>query len=126
MKVDFNLLKSDTLNVTGAVNLTNANLSLSLLNAPGVLASPQTYLLVTNDGTDAVVGTFSPVNLGANSQAEYSINYAFTGTALNGTGDGNDIAITFRALPEPAVSFVFLAWLPLRRRRQRLAQSKRA
>ncbi len=99
--VDFATASADLLNVTGTVTLTNARLTLSVHNAPVTLPEPVTFLLIANDASDAVVGTFAAVDAGPGAPP-YSIDYAFTGTAVNGTGTGNDVAITFHAsMPEP-------------------------
>jgi Cohesin domain/Periplasmic copper-binding protein (NosD) len=76
----------DQLNVTGTVNLNNANLNLMVGFAP---AAGNTFTIINNDGTDLVTGTFNglPNNsvfyVGANS---FRINY-------NG-GTGNDVVLT--------------------------------
>lgn len=118
--VDLAAAAADILNVTGTVTLnTGSTLDVSLLNLP---ASPgfasYTYLLVANDGTEAVTGTFANVRLNTPAGWTYTLNYAFTGPALNGTGTGNDIAITV-SIPEPAaVGLVLPAAVMLPRRRR--------
>ncbi len=117
--VDFAGNAADLLSVTGTVNLTNAALDLSLLNAPADITTPLTFLLIANDSSDAVSGTFASVDLGGFSNFSYSIDYAFTGSALNGVGTGNDVAITFTAIPEPAsLSLLALSGLALLHRRR--------
>lgn len=110
--IDFASNAADLLSVTGSVELTNAKLSLSLLDVPiGELATPLTFLLIANDGTDAVSGAFAAIDLGAFSTAQYSVDYAFSGTALNGAGTGNDVAITFSSVvvvPEPSTLLMTL------------------
>ncbi len=106
--IDFAGSTADLLNVTGTVNLANAALDLSLLNAPTSFPAPLTFLLINNDGSDAVMGTFASINLGSFSSFQYSVNYAFSGTALNGVGTGNDVAITFTAVPEPGSLLLLL------------------
>lgn len=75
----------DQLNVTGSVQLNNAILNLA---AGDSLSSSQPYVIVNNDGTDAVVGTFANtpdnaiITAGKNS---FRVKYH--------GGDGNDVAL---------------------------------
>ena len=97
---------ADLLNVTGSVTLASATLSLSFLSTP-TLMTPLTILLVANDGTDAVNGTFGSV-LGVPGIYNYTLNYAFTGTdALGRVGTGNDVAITLTASVPEASAWAF-------------------
>jgi autotransporter-associated beta strand protein len=82
---------ADLVNVNGTVSLGAASvLNLSVTGAP---SGP--VIIVQNDGTDAVSGTFATVN-GLPPGA--TINYAFGGTdSLGRVGDGNDIAVIFPA-----------------------------
>ena len=78
----------DTVNVTGAVALGGATLNLLGAFVP-LAASPQTFVIVSNDGTDAVGGTFAGLAEGA------TLN--FNGGALYLSykgGDGNDVVLT--------------------------------
>jgi autotransporter-associated beta strand protein len=78
----------DQVNVTGTVNLGNASLS-AALGAGFTPSAGQTFTIVNNDGTDAVVGTFAGLPQGATvviSGTDFTISY--TG------GDGNDIVLT--------------------------------
>jgi T5SS/PEP-CTERM-associated repeat protein len=119
--VDFANNAADLLAITGSVDLTNAKLGLSLLAPPpGSLPTPLTFLLIANDGLDAVTGTFAEIDLGMYSSARYIVNYAFSGAALNGAGTGNDVAITFYAVPEPStlvMTFLAATGVLVRRRR---------
>ncbi len=76
------------LNATGTVALSSD--TLSLLPAPGFAAPAGTvFEIVTNDGTDAVVGTFAGLPQGATVSAgstNFTISYA--------GGTGNDITLT--------------------------------
>jgi autotransporter-associated beta strand protein len=83
---------ADLVAVTGTVTLNATSvLSVNALNA-GSPASG-TFIIVSNDGTDAVSGTFGSVT-GLPTGFAGTVNYAFTGTdSLGRTGDGNDIAI---------------------------------
>jgi autotransporter-associated beta strand protein len=78
---------ADMVNVTGTVTLGAASvLNLAVSGTP----SGQ-FIIVKNDGSDPVSGTFATVN---GLPAGATINYAFTGTdSLGRVGDGNDIAV---------------------------------
>ena len=92
---------ADLLSVTGSVSLASSTLSLNLLNFTGA-GLPRTYLLVSNDLTDAVTGTFGTIS-GLPPGYSATINYVFSGTdSLGRVGDGNDIALTITAVPEPS------------------------
>ncbi len=93
---------ADLLNVTGSFNLNPAStLTLALANLPtGTFTG--TYLLVANDGSDAISGSFGSI-LGLPAGYTASVNYAFSGVdSLGRTGTGNDLAVTISAVPEPA------------------------
>lgn len=78
---------------------------MSLLNASATPGLPLTFLLINNDGSDAIANAFGVLNLfGANSAGySYTVNYAFNGTDVLGrVGDGNDLAITLMVIPEPS------------------------
>ncbi len=120
---------ADLLNVTGSVNITGTTLNLSLGNVPLSATSPETFIIVKNDAADAVTGTFTGV-LGNFQSA--TVIYNYTGTDFLGqVGDGNDIAVTFQAVPEPA-TFVMPAFgalallLHWRRRAARKSQELQA
>lgn len=119
-KIDLATGSTDLLQVAGDVGLVNAKLSVSLLNASGELTTPQTYLLVEDLASGSSVnGIFMNIDLSGLSNYRYTIDYAFSGTALNGIGDGNDIAITFQSIPEPgsAALLSIVSAALLRRRR---------
>lgn len=78
----------DQLNVTGAVNLNNARLA-PIPWAGFRPAIGDTYVILRNDGTDPINGTF--LNLPNNSIFSGPLNTAFKITYTG--GDGNDIAI---------------------------------
>ncbi|MBV8501351.1 MAG: PEP-CTERM sorting domain-containing protein [Paucibacter sp.] len=101
--------------------INGGSLSLSLANMPiGTLS--ETFLLLNNTGANAIAGSFANV-LGLPTGYTYSVNYAFNGTDSFGqVGDGNDLAVTITAVPEPATYATLGAGLLLvamRRRRQR-------
>lgn len=103
--IDFGHSTSDLLNVSGTVSLINAELDLSLISPPAELASPVTFVLINNDGIDPVIGTFASVVPSTFSNFQYSINYAYNN---GGMGLGNDVAITFSAVPEPGSAMLIL------------------
>jgi autotransporter-associated beta strand protein len=97
----------DQLDVTGIVNLTNATLDLSLLFAPVV---GDQFLLINNDGTDAVVGTFSGLAEGSPVMLDYGgQSYEFRLTYTGGS-DSNDVVL-FSAVPEPTGLLLAIAGL---------------
>ena len=114
--------RADLLNVTGGVSLASSVLNLSLLNFTGS-DLPKTFLLVSNDETDPVTGTFGAI-VGLPPGYSASVDYAFTGfDTLGRVGDGNDIAVTITLVPEPNTVFlggVGLVVLALTTRRQRM------
>lgn len=82
----------DQIVVTGSVNLGDGTLSTSLYN-DYVPAIGQTYTIIQNDGTDAVLGAFSGLAEGAvfeQNGVTFSISYV--------GGDGNDIVLTVTAI----------------------------
>jgi hypothetical protein len=83
----------DRTNVTGSVDVTGANLNLTL---PGtyVPSVNTSFMIIDNDGSDAVVGTFNGLEDGATFEVNgvnFQINY-------NG-GDGNDVMVLAIATP---------------------------
>jgi autotransporter-associated beta strand protein len=84
----------DQLNVTGAVNLNNARLEVVPTSIFGFgnfrAASGDTFVILNNDGTDAINGTFLNAPEGAVFGAALNTAYRITYRG----GDGNDVAIT--------------------------------
>ncbi|MBK7656934.1 MAG: autotransporter-associated beta strand repeat-containing protein [Betaproteobacteria bacterium] len=77
----------DQLVVKGAVSLTGASLTTSLGYSPG---GGDSFTLIDNDGTDAVVGTFSGLAEGA------TINLGGTNYIISYVGGtGNDVVVSF-------------------------------
>ncbi len=75
--------ESDLAIVNGLVDLTGA--TLSILAEDATYAPSTDYLIIDNDGTDAVVGTFDPI----------TTNLAFlTPTVTYDGGTGNDVVLT--------------------------------
>ncbi len=78
----------DQLNVTGTVSLGGATLDVSLLNA-FVTPDAASFIIIANDGTDAVSGTFAGLAEGATfatASQYFAISYA--------GGTGNDVVLT--------------------------------
>ena len=92
---------SDTIDVTGSVTLGGA-LVLNFVNAPQ-RAINKTVVLILNDSTEAISNTFSsitPVSVNGGI-VDYQIFYNYD-AASGAFGSGNDVAITFTSVPEPA------------------------
>ena len=78
----------DQVVVKGTVNLTDSNLTLTRLGTYTPVAG-STYVLIDNDGSDAVTGTFASFSEGTTIQADgwrWSVSYQ--------GGDGNDVVLT--------------------------------
>ncbi|HEY7089908.1 MAG TPA: hypothetical protein VH518_17560 [Tepidisphaeraceae bacterium] len=120
--IDLTSLTSDLINVTGSVTLSSGSkLNLDLLSIPPSAFTSQTFIIIQNDASDAVIGSFSSI-INGQPGFQYSVNYKFSGAAVNGTGTGNDVAVTITAVPEPgtiAVAGLPAAFLVLRRRKYR-------
>jgi autotransporter-associated beta strand protein len=114
LTIDFDPLlgQSDVLNVTGSTDLSGL-LNLNLLSAP---MSGDSLLIVNNDGSDAVIGSF--LNPGFVSGMFGGQTYLFGIDYMAGTG--NDISLSIVAVPEPS-SLALLCWISIgvmtRRRR---------
>ncbi len=109
---------ADLLSVTGSVSLgSGAALNLSIANAPfDGSFSTGTYIVVANDGTDPVSGTFASILGTLPMFYSATIEYAFTGVdSLGRIGDGNDIALV--VVPSPA-SVLLIGAVAIRRRRR--------
>ena len=80
----------DQLDVDGTVTLGDATLDVSLINGFNPAAAGATpYLIIDNDGTDGVVGTFAGLAEGA----QFSIGGSVFSISYHG-GDGNDVVLT--------------------------------
>ncbi len=115
--------QSDTVNVTGTVTL-DGDLFLTLVGGPtGALSPNKTVLLINNDGTDAVSGTFTNISpsTSISGPLTYAISYTYD-AATNSFSGGNDVAITFSSVPEPTslgiIGLGAVGLLSRRRRRQ--------
>jgi fibronectin-binding autotransporter adhesin len=76
----------DQIDVTGTVNLNGATLSAVLAGTATFPTNGQTFVIIDNDGSDPVVGTFAQGSTLVTSNAVFTINY-------NG-GTGNDVVLT--------------------------------
>lgn len=102
---------NDTIAVTGAVDVTGATLDLIL---SGVYTFGQEFILIDNDGVDAITGTFEGLNEGdiAVSRNGYDLIASYVGG-----GDNNDFILT--VVPEPSSALLAgLGALALLRRRR--------
>ncbi|MEN8737377.1 MAG: PEP-CTERM sorting domain-containing protein [Akkermansiaceae bacterium] len=100
----------DQINVIGTVDVSGANLNLSI---SGPLTYGDEYILINNDGGDGLTGTFAGLAEGdtAATSSGFNLIASYTG------GDGNDFSLT--VIPEPSSSFlVLLGAVGLMRRRR--------
>lgn len=98
-------MNADYLRVFAGLDLGGATLKVTLLNAPATPTASQTFLLIWNNGSDAITNQFGTLNLvGANAgNYQITLDYAFNGTdALGRVGDGNDLAITLTPASTPS------------------------
>ena len=98
----------DQLKVTGTVDLTGSTLTTTLYNGFKPSAG-QTYTIISNDGTDAVTGTFNGLAEGATfSVGGYVFKVTYKG------GDGNDVVLSVVSVPSsPNTGFGILTKNPL-------------
>jgi len=98
-----NSLLTDVIHVQGSVTLTSP-VDLTLLPVAGDTTPlvGQVITILTNDGTDAVNGTFRDLPQGSIINAG-DINYAISYTG----GDGNDITLTVQS---PVLSYATFRW----------------
>ena len=116
----------ETIRVTGGVTIEGATLALNGMGGvvidmidggttPGPVAPGDEFVIIDNDGTDPVAGTFAPwdgtvwhsffsdaVTIPANANVDYTVVY-------NG-GDGNDVVV--RAIPPGALTTTVLTTSP--------------
>jgi hypothetical protein len=89
----------DQTQVTGTVTLGDATLDIQKLSTY-TPADATLFTIITNDGADAVVGTFNGLAEGAKTTVdgvEYTVSY--TG------GDGNDVVLSATAIAAPNTGF---------------------
>lgn len=98
----------DQLVVNGTVNLNSdsgvgADLLMTLSYAPSIA---QTFTLISNDGVDAITGSFATINgvaFGPGNTFNLTYNSATYGFQLSYTGGtGNDLVASVTAIPEPS------------------------
>jgi hypothetical protein len=93
---------SDQVQVTGAVTLTGALIVDILTGAP---AAGQTFILINNDGTDPVSGTFDGLPEGSTiavGSSTFVLSYR--------GGDGNDVALTAASTQKAWTGSVSSSW----------------
>ncbi len=115
----------DQLRVDGTVNVTGAALN-AAMGFWSATDGSALYWLVTNDGIDAVTGTFAglpeggAVSLGTFGGVPFSAQISYTGNSATGMvdGTGNDIVL-YNVVPAPATTglLVMGGLLAARRRR---------
>jgi autotransporter-associated beta strand protein len=121
-RLDFAADRAGSVDAGNGVTLNAAALRFDLLNVTGGPIA-RTFILVNNRGNGPVNGTFADLPAQVAGAFEYTVNYAYAGPAVNGVGDGNDIAVTFTAVPEPgAVALLTLPAALLGRRRRRMGR----
>lgn len=112
---------TDVLNVTGTVNLAGGNLTLSLISNPATIG--QGFVIITNDGADSILGTFGTANGSPISNNTIVLPGGFTFGINYAAADGNDVALTLLAVPEPGtVSVLMLGLGTILARRRRSAR----
>ncbi len=88
----------DQLKVTGTVNLTGATLAASLINSFTPTAG-NSFILIDNNGPDAVTGTFTGLAEGAAlTLGGYSFKISYAG------GTGNDVVLTVQDTTAPTLA----------------------
>jgi len=88
---------SDSIHVTGTVTLSSPTLLVTVLGGTPVVG--QGFVIIDNDGTDAVQGTFAGLPEGAQVQAN---GYVFRITYAG--GDGNDVELVMATTPSATLS----------------------
>ncbi|MES2970728.1 MAG: hypothetical protein V4702_00185 [Patescibacteria group bacterium] len=98
----------DQTKVTGTVTLGNGTLSTLLVNNFKPVAN-QSYMIIENDGTDAVTGTFNGLAEGATfTVSGYVLKVSYVG------GTGNDVVLTVQSVPAvPDTGFQLLTSNPI-------------
>src|SRR6185369_708721 len=98
----------DQIKVTGAVDVSNGTLETSLFD--GFKPSQDdAYTIIDNDGSDAVVGTFTNMDEGSTFTVD---GYVFAISYVG--GDGNDVVLTVQSVPaSPDTGFTLIKNNPL-------------
>ncbi|CAN5370372.1 hypothetical protein BH10PLA1_BH10PLA1_17130 [soil metagenome] len=121
---------ADRLNVFGAVNINGA--TLEFISSPaGPYVNPTPIVLIDNDSSDAIVGTFAGQTRDGNDSftlstgpVQYTLYYSYNSSDGNLTS-GNDLAVSFQSIPEPtSLSFLGLGVGGLLTRRRRTKKAK--
>ncbi|MEM9915696.1 MAG: trypsin-like serine protease [Planctomycetota bacterium] len=99
----------DVVNVTGTVNLAGS-LNLNLLTAP---IGDDLWVILDNDGSDAVLGEFDNGSTITTSFGGVSYDFAI----FTDAGDGNDVAL--QLMPEPTTTGLLMAAASVLGRRRR-------
>jgi hypothetical protein len=98
----------DQINVTGTVDVTGGTLSASIYNNYKASVGEK-YVIINNDGADAVVGTFAGLAEGATftvGDGQFRVSYV--------GGDGNDVELTVLVVPSvPNTGFALLQANPI-------------
>jgi hypothetical protein len=101
----------DQLVVVGTVNITNGTLNVSRYNGFKPVVG-QKYVIINNDGTDAVTDTFAGLAQGATFTIDgYTFSISYKG------GDGNDVELTVTkvatSLTSPNTGFALITTNPI-------------
>jgi hypothetical protein len=91
----------DRVNVAGTVNLNSA--TLTLVGGTIATTAGQVLTIISNDGTDAVVGTFA----GRPQNSTLSVGSFYARISYTG-GDGNDVTLTTLTTPPAVVQSVMI------------------
>ncbi len=101
--------------VVGAVNVTGSSLNVTELGSYFGLTSAAPIVIIQNDGVDSVTGNFT--SFVGNPPIQFTVLYNYNG---DGGTVGNDVALSFTAVPEPTGVALFglgsLGFLSRRRR----------
>lgn len=98
----------DRINVTGTVDLGSGTLNTDIVNdfKP---AKDNSFMIISNDGTDAVTGTFDGLAQGAT----FTVDGAVFAVSYIG-GDGNDVVLTVQSVPAaPNTGFKLITANPI-------------
>lgn len=99
----------DQLKVTGTVDVTNGTLDVTRYNDFKGFKAGQEFVIISNDGTDAVTGTFTGLDEGATFKLD---NGTVLGISYKG-GDGNDVVLTVKSVPNtPDTGFALMSANP--------------
>jgi len=112
----------DQINVTGTVNITNAALNLSSFGGY-VPVGGESFVMINNDGTDLVSGTFAGMTEGATISNDFLGSGRIATITYQGGSDSNDVVIDVESVEvsiapsdpdaaEPSDNGVFTVSLP--------------